>query len=133
MKFNIIRKHFENKITLLKDVSKNIIIYKKGEYKYFQIPLIQFEGIENFLLNLDNDKIYILIPFISPHGNINDPILVLSKQLLITKNSNPRIVLEFLADQLDKAIIDFGFSELNKYYLVFKYKAVTLHTQTKYK
>jgi hypothetical protein len=48
MKFNIIRKHFENKITLLKDVSKNIIIYKKGEYKYFQIPLIQFEGIEKF-------------------------------------------------------------------------------------
>jgi hypothetical protein len=133
MKFEIIKKHFENKITLLKDVSKNIIIYKKGEYKYFQIPLIQFEGIENFLLNLDNDKIYILIPFISPYGNINDPILVLSKKLLITKNSNPRIVLEFLSDQLDKSITDFGFSELNKYYLVFKYKAVTLHTQTKYK
>jgi len=133
MKFNIIRKHFENKITFLKDVSKNIFIYKKGEYKYFQIPLIQFEGIENFLVNLDNDKLFILIPFISPYCNLNDPILVLSKQILITKNSNPRIVLEFLADQLDKAIIDFGFSELNKYYLVFKYKAVTLHTQTKYK
>lgn len=133
MKFNIIRKHFENKITLLKDVSKNIIIYKKGEYKYFQIPLIQFEGITNFLLNLDNDKIFILIPFISPYCNLNDPILVLSKQLLITKNSKPRIVLDFLTDQLDKAITDFGLSDLNKYYLVFKYKPITLHLQTKYK
>jgi hypothetical protein len=107
-------------ITLLKDINKKKIFLFTSPFlkiEIFLLPLIGIRGIQNFTLNLENEKVYLVIPFISPHWKLNDSILILSKQLLVTKYSNELTVQTYLADQLDKAIIYFGLTDLDKYYL----------------
>jgi len=64
---------------------------------------------------------------LSIFGKDEDPHLILSKQILITKYSNPLIIKEFLNDQLNKAFIEFDFNIDNKYhYLIFKFKKISI-------
>jgi hypothetical protein len=53
--------------------------------------------------------------------------IILSKQILISKNSSAKVIPDFLINKLDCAINDFGMTNLDNnchFYLIFKYKKV---------
>ena len=60
------------------------------------------ESIKNFISNLDKNKIYIFIPLMSIDKNINDPYFILSRQIMVTKHSNPLIICAFILNRLNK-------------------------------
>jgi len=62
---------------------------------------------------------------ISINRRYNDPYLTLSRQFLITNESNPILISDYLLEQLKKAEDDFDF-QLDKYFLILKYKPVSL-------
>lgn len=53
---------------------------------------IDLNNIKNFISNLDDDKIYTIIPFISFNARYDEPYTVLSQQILVTKQSNPVLI-----------------------------------------
>jgi hypothetical protein len=61
-------------------------------------------------------------------GKSTGGVLILSKQFLLTKYSNPDIINKFLIDQIELACIDFEFElEFDKFfYLILKYKEITI-------
>jgi hypothetical protein len=97
------------KITMLKDIDKLIDITKTGNFKYFYINNMEIAGINSFIHRLHEDAVYTIIPMISMFAKDNDPHLILSKQILITKYSSYITVNEFLVEQLNTFLTDFYF------------------------
>jgi|GEM_PF-2533937 hypothetical protein len=95
-------------ITLLKELNKHIHINKQGKFSYKNIPSLQFMAIINFINKLEDGEIYTIIPMISMFGKDNDPYIVISKQILLTKHSSPQLIYDFINYKLDIAIQDFG-------------------------
>jgi hypothetical protein len=117
-----------NEITMLKDINNLINIDKKGKFTYCYIPNMERMGIINFLAKLENDSYYTIIPIITMSAKDNDAHIILSKQILVSNYSNSKLIHDYLNTKLDQAICDFGCTNLdnNSYYLIFKYKKVTL-------
>jgi hypothetical protein len=62
---------------------------------------------------------------ITMSGKDEDPHIILSRSILLTNNSSSKVVHDFLTTQLDKAILDYGITNLDegpKFNLIFKYK-----------
>lgn len=121
-------KNTSNKaINLLKDVGRHVHFDKRGKFKYFYIPFFDIKGIEKFILNLEAESLYTVIPVLSFYGKNEDPHLILSEQILITNYSNHKLISDFLKEKLDTAINDFEGLPLDKFhYLIFKYKKITI-------
>jgi len=91
-----------NKITYLDQ------FYKSGIFSIIDplIEIFQFNDYietSRFLSRLEDDKIYVItfefIPsFIQDYGE--DPTIFLSKPVLITKNSNPRLISNFINERI---------------------------------
>jgi hypothetical protein len=117
-----------NDITMLKDIDNNIKINKIGQFKHFYIPNMEIVGINKFISRLEPDSVYIIIPIISMFAKDNDPIIILSKQILVSNNSSSKVIHEYLDAKLERAMLDFGAVNLegsNYFQLIFKYKKVT--------
>ena len=109
-------------ITLLKYIDTSVKINKQGQFKHFYIPNMEFIGISKFISRLDEDSIYIIIPMITMYAKDNDPIIILSKQFLVSNNSSPRLIHDYLVSKLEVAINDFGAVNLddsNYFQLIF--------------
>jgi hypothetical protein len=115
-----------NNISFLVDFDKTIDINKNGKSMYFKLFRINYQDIQNFLLNLDNFKLYMASPFISVNCKYEDPILVLSRPFLITNESNPKIIYDYLFKQFEKGSNDFNMDMESEYYLMFNYKSIDL-------
>jgi hypothetical protein len=63
---------------------------------------------------------YILLPFISVNNRVTDPYLTLSRQILISKQSNPILIYNYLDERLNIAFSDFGIDgfEDNYFFLI---------------
>jgi hypothetical protein len=62
---------------------------------------------------------------------MNDPYLTLSRQFLVTSNSNTQLIHSYLNKQLEIAQNSFGFELVwDNFFLVFKYKKVELKWAT---
>lgn len=128
MNINNIKNYISEKdITFLIDVDKTIHINKMGKYHYHKIFTLNIEALKDFILTLDNDKIYMIMPFISVNCRIVDPYLTLSRQFLLSNQSNYSIIHDYLWSQFEIALRDFGIDEINNsdFYLILKYKSVT--------
>jgi hypothetical protein len=73
-----------NDISFLRDLDKTIDVDKKGKAYYFKMYGINKEEIDNFILNLDDDKIYLVNPLVSRHAKYSDPYINLSRQFLVS-------------------------------------------------
>jgi hypothetical protein len=116
-------------ITMLKDIDLMIKINKIGKFRHYYIPNMEVVGISNFISKLDDDTFYTIVPIISMFGKIDDPYIVLSKQILVSRDSSPKVIHEYLNSKLDKAILEFASISLeggNYFQLTFKYKKLTL-------
>lgn len=51
--------------------------------------------IHSFIMNLKDDKIYIIIPILTANNMIDEPYIMLSQQILVTKNSNPKLLISY--------------------------------------
>ena len=87
---------------------------------------IDIDNIKDFILLLDSEKIYVVIPFISITNKSDDPQIILSRQILITKYSSPLIVHNYINDQLETAIRQFSIDDLQVFYLHLNFKQVKI-------
>src|SRR5258708_260984 len=106
MNMNIFNQRSKEKLTFLKDIRKDIDVYLNGEFKYFKIHLLDLQGISNFINFIDLNKICLVIPFISSSCKLDDPYLILSKQILISNYSSDLLIHDYLYNQFEKAITE---------------------------
>jgi hypothetical protein len=116
-------------ITMLKNINYIIDIDKKGHFKLYYFYNMELKSIYNFIDRLHTKGIYTIIPVISMSAKDEDPQIILSNSILLTKYSSPEVVQDFLTTQLNKAILDFGITNLEdgkRFYLIFKFKRVKI-------
>lgn len=114
------------KISFLKDINKDIYINKSWKFYYFKIFRIDLDHISNFIYNLKDNEIYIINPIISINCQSTHPHVNLSEQFLITNESNPILINDFLLDQFQLFRTQFEFHD-DFYFLILKYKIVKLN------
>lgn len=113
-------------ISFVMDIHKSIYIEKNEKSMYVKIPTISIEKIENFILILEFDKIYILNPFITISCKDQDPVVALSRPFLISNNSNSKLIHEYLHNQFITFCKQFNVNIRSEYYLMFNYKKTEL-------
>jgi|ERR1700677_219067 hypothetical protein len=92
---DLLKSTSNTKITFLSDVKTDIKIDKRGKFNYFYIPFSEARGIAEFISKLDNN-FYTVIPFLSVNGRNDDPHLILSRQILITRDSSAKVIHDYL-------------------------------------
>ena len=117
-------------ITYLKDLDKIIKLNKYGRCNYLRIYEITNSKIWNFLKELEDNKVYTLIPYISANDRPDEPYIVLSQQILITPNSNINLLTEFITNKINNTINLYNITELEGV-IIFKYKQVKIDFQDK--
>jgi len=113
-------------ITYLKDLDKRIKINLYGRFNYWKISEITNSKLYQFLDNLEDGKIYTLIPYISANDRPDEPYIVLSQQILITSNSNIKLINEFINNKINNTYNLYNISELEGV-LIFKFKQVKIN------
>jgi hypothetical protein len=113
-------------ISLLCDLDEKIKIIKHGRFKYYKMLGHDLDDIKNFINNLNHDTIFTLIPFISINARYDEPFTILSQQILITKNSNPVLLANFIDNKIFKAFELFNANFDYDYYTIFKYKSIEI-------
>jgi hypothetical protein len=120
------------KISLLKDLDKRISINKSGKYSYFHNCESKYEFCNElhsnimfkFLHDLDDKKIYILIPFISANNRPDQPYIILSQQILVTNHSNYSLLTKYINDKINETINLYKLYDLEEFHVTFKYKQI---------
>jgi hypothetical protein len=129
MKSKIFELISTKEITFLKDLDKRISINKFGKY-YYKSNIYNIEldtsVVTNFLFSLSNEKIYTLILFISANNRPDEPYVILSQQILVTKNSNILIIHNYIENKINDAIILYNIDKIETFNIVFKYKQVEI-------
>jgi hypothetical protein len=81
----------------------------------------------NFLNELEDNKVYILIPFISANNRPDEPYIILSQQILITNNSNSLLISNYINNKINETINLYNINNLENKTLIFKYKPVKIN------
>lgn len=115
---NITKTH----ISFLSTIDKNLQIDKSKKYYYFNLYSWRLEIITRFISEIKDNDIYLIFPFITTTKRPNDAYLRLSDQFLVTNESNPKLISDYLESQWNYS--GFEFSEDTQAWLYFKYKKV---------
>ena len=107
-------------ISFLYEIDLKLKVNKNGPYKYFKSLIPEMEDVGNFINNLEENKIYVLIPFISINDKTIDPFMVLSQQILLTKNNDPTLLSGYLDSKIKDAVDLFNIKSLDRYFWIFK-------------
>lgn len=126
MNLDLLKSTSNLKITFLSDINHCIDIQKQGRFKFYINFNFDIKLIQDFIDQLDEHEIYLMIPLISKFAKDNDPHIILSKQILVTKYSNYITINKFLMDQLDLCLEDYNFDKIDNFFLIFKYKKVKI-------
>jgi len=113
-------------ITYLKDLDKRIKLNKYGKFNYWRIYEIRNYKIWSFLNELEDNKVYTLIPYISANDRKDEPIIVLSQQILITSNSNSLLINDYINNKIIETKYLYNITELEGV-LIFKFKEVKIN------
>lgn len=117
----------KDKITFLSDQVANKNLFKIGYYHFFKIPQLELSILKDFLEILDFNKAYVVLPILTNKALIGEgPILSLSKQILVTRESNPVTISSFLLKQIEIACMNYGIDNLGNYTVVFKFRPIAL-------
>jgi len=120
----------KDKITFLTDQVNNKNLFKIGYYHFFKIPQLKIDILRDFLQILDFNKAYVVLPILTNKAVIGEgPILSLSKQILVTRDSNPLTISSFLLKQIEMACMNYGIDNLGDYTVVFKFRPIALKTE----
>lgn len=114
-------------ITYLKDLDTRITINKNGKFCYHKCLEIDSNIIWKFTQKLEENKVYTLIPFISVNNNPDEPYIILSKQILITKKSNSFLISSYISNKISDTMKLYNILNFNGCCIIFKYKEVKVH------
>src|SRR5579859_1353401 len=109
--------------------NKNITFLSEqvGNKNLFKIPNLELGILKDFLQILDFNKAYIVLPILATSETTGSgPILSLSKQILVTRDSNPLMIRNFLLTQIEMACSNYGIADLGNYTVVFKFRPIAL-------
>ena len=110
-------------ITYLKDLDKRIKLNLYGRFNYWRIYDIRNYKVWSFLNELEDNKVYTLIPYISANDRRDEPFIVLSQQILITSNSNSKLLCDYINNKIIETKYLYNITELEGV-LIFKFKQV---------
>lgn len=113
-------------ITYLKDLDKRIKINKYGKFNYWKIYESRNSKILQFFSQLEDNKVYIIIPMFSKNDRPDEPFITLSQQFLVTSNSNSLLTSDFVNNKIQDTINLYNIKELEGV-LIFKYKQVEIN------
>src|ERR1700744_518280 len=121
----------KDNITFLSEQVKNKKLFKIGYYHFFKIPNLELNKLKDFFQILDFNKAYIVLPILATDKTTGEgPILSLSRQILVTRDSDPSIISNFLFNQIEIACMNYGIDNLGDYTVVFKFRPISLSTET---
>jgi hypothetical protein len=115
-----------NNITLLADINTEFFIDQANKSHYYEIYNFEREYFYNFITNLNSNSLYTVIPIISIKNNINEPYMVLSRSILVSKYSDYKLFREYIYSKYLKSLEDFGIDGLEDFNITLKYKKVRL-------
>ena len=115
-----------NEISLLKDLSNKITIYRNGKFCYHKFLELDSNSVWKFLHELEEDQIYSLIPFISANDKPNEPYIILSQSILITSQSSSQLISQYVHEKCMKTLELYNIDELKDIVINFKYKKVDI-------
>jgi hypothetical protein len=114
-------------ISFLSDQVTNKNLFQIGYYHYFKILKLELGILKDFLQILDFNKAYIVLPILASATTSGEgPILSLSKQFLVTRDSDPVTISNFLFKQIEIACMNYGIDELANFTVVFKFRPIAL-------
>ena len=113
-----------NEITLLSQINKEFFINNSGKSNYFSLVNFESQYFYEFITNLEFNSLYNVIPMISIKGHPNDPYIVLSNSMLVTRYSNHRTIQYYLYSKYLQTLKDFRMDNLEQYLVIFKYKKI---------
>ena len=120
--FNIIS---TKDITYLKDLDKRINFNKYGKFNYWKLYELNNSKIWQILYELDDNKVYTLIPMFSKNNRPDEPYIILSQQILVTSNSNSILLFEYINNKIINTIDLYNIKDLEGVF-IFKYKEVKI-------
>jgi hypothetical protein len=131
----IYQKVSTNNISLLKDIDldRKIKMIKEGKYYYYTSLTIDFgnsdyechiENIYKFLNLLSDKKLYIIIPILSINKTTDEPYIILSRQFLVSKLSNCKLITSYINDKIHKAVSLYQMKDIETLHITFKYKQI---------
>jgi hypothetical protein len=109
-------------ISFLTDINNRYRVDKTNRYYYHLVSGFNIFNVQTFLSSIRNDDIMLIFPFISITKNPDDPYLRLSNQFLVNKDSNAKLISEFIQYQFNNS--DFNIDQGSSSYSYFKYKKV---------
>jgi hypothetical protein len=109
-------------ISFLPTISRKLQIDKSGKYFYKNLENLSLIKISALIMGIENNDIFLIFPFITSTRRPCDPYLRLSEPFLITNQSNPKLITDFLQSQWDNC--DFLISDDTQSWLYIKYKKV---------
>ena len=115
------------KIDFINKLDKSIKINYVSKFHYIKIYKWEILLIKHLVESIRNDDVFTVFPFISCTGNFDDPYLRLSDHFLITNNSDPKLIANFLNEQWFTS--EFMLVEGRNANLYFKIKKVILQKQ----
>jgi hypothetical protein len=118
-----------SEITFLKDLDLKINVIKRGKFFYSCnncYDQLEHSNVGNFLFQLHKEKFYTLIPLLSVNNKMDEPYIILSKQILITRHSNSLNLYNYIQNKIYDSFYFYNIDELNNFNIVFKYKEVDL-------
>jgi len=117
----------QEQIDFISNIPKEISIDKRGRALYFRMLGLEINKLGNFICNIPDNEVLLIIPFITVSNTIKDPYICLSAQFLICNNSDPILIYRFLSEQLNTAYDDYQINQENlAFNLYFKHKIVRL-------
>jgi|SRR6267154_1837402 len=124
---NLIQNLTTKQIDFISNISRDIVIDKKGQAFYYKMFGLEINKISNFIYNIQDEEVYLIIPFITVSNSIKDPYICLSSQFLLSNNSDPILVYRFISEQLNIAYEHYQIDHQNLCYnLYLKHKRVKL-------
>lgn len=94
-----------NQITFLRDIPSNIKVDMTSGWRhhYFEGSLIE---ISDFISKIGDNKIYLLIPLFASSKSLSLATLNLSEPFLVTNESNPQLIINFIMEQWNSSGFD---------------------------
>src|ERR1700744_50285 len=115
----------KDNITFLSEQVNNKKLFKIGYYHFFKIPNLELNILKDFFQILDFNKAYIVLPILATEETTGEgPILSLSKQILVTRDSDPTTISNFLFNQIEIACMNYGIDNLGNYTVVLKFRPI---------
>lgn len=107
-------------ITFLSDIPSSINVDKTSGWRCHHLISINVYDIQSWLKLIGDDKIYLIIPFFGTSESLSKPRLRLSNPFLVTNQSNPVLIINFIEEQWNSSGFNLDNTTTVNFYIEFK-------------